>query len=376
MGFNRLKFTKLWTRHADFPTVETDENQVRADMQLLHDEAKDGLNKLEEELEAGTAATSLGAKSPATGADSNVQTELEALYKAHTSAGGIPAAGLEGQVLAKTSEENYAASWQNVSDLVAHLKGKADWFAGLDSNGILAHVHVPGDLAKVSQYCWRRTATSVNWGIQEGGQQQVTLCGSSGDSSDCETTVSYGTKVAVSATGELSLSGTTGTVAVGYDSVSNGNSVLPGKYFKKDSSFFRVPSDASVYDNREWDGNNDEYDYRVYVSAVPISAVQVQPGSDHVCSANRSAYPDYGEQDGFHFEYSGVVLEKAMAAPRMACGTYVGTGKYGSANPCTVALDFTPLFFIAVDTDYYAANYLVIYAGYAPGSYLVFTKGE
>ena len=39
MAFEKLNFTKDWTNPNDFPAYEGDESQVRADMQLLHDEA-------------------------------------------------------------------------------------------------------------------------------------------------------------------------------------------------------------------------------------------------------------------------------------------------------------------------------------------------
>lgn len=45
MSLDRLKYTKDWTNPADFPTVETSEDRVRADMQLLYDEIKSFLNE-------------------------------------------------------------------------------------------------------------------------------------------------------------------------------------------------------------------------------------------------------------------------------------------------------------------------------------------
>lgn len=78
MAFKRFQFTKLWTNPLDFPTVELEETQVRADMQELHDQAKDGLNELMGELEKPSAAASLGAYSPE-GEASNVQAELAEL---------------------------------------------------------------------------------------------------------------------------------------------------------------------------------------------------------------------------------------------------------------------------------------------------------
>lgn len=85
MAFKRFGFTKLWTDPAAFPTVETDEVQVRADMQVLHDESKNGLNGLMAEMEAKTASASLGAKAPDGSTASNVQKELDDLNAAkHT----------------------------------------------------------------------------------------------------------------------------------------------------------------------------------------------------------------------------------------------------------------------------------------------------
>jgi len=53
MGFERLRFSKEWTNPGDFPAVETSETKVREDMQILHNETRDALNTLMEDLEAG-----------------------------------------------------------------------------------------------------------------------------------------------------------------------------------------------------------------------------------------------------------------------------------------------------------------------------------
>ena len=52
MSFTELKFTKKWTDPEDFPTFEDSEEQVRADMQLLFDECRDGVNRLAGEIKA------------------------------------------------------------------------------------------------------------------------------------------------------------------------------------------------------------------------------------------------------------------------------------------------------------------------------------
>ena len=153
MGFSRFSFTKLWTDPVDFPTVETDENRVRADMQLLHDEAKDGLNHLMDQLEAPGAAEHIGAAA-ADGSKSTVQEELnkqrnglqrfagveavattlgeddttiptskavrdalENLEIPEGTGSGLPAGGETGQALVKASGEDGDCTWADVVSL-------------------------------------------------------------------------------------------------------------------------------------------------------------------------------------------------------------------------------------------------------------------
>lgn len=60
MGYlEKLEFSKDWTNAEDFPTYEADESQVRADLQLLHDEAKAAINALVEKLESNEFASHL-----------------------------------------------------------------------------------------------------------------------------------------------------------------------------------------------------------------------------------------------------------------------------------------------------------------------------
>lgn len=53
MALSKLQFTKDWTSKADFPTYESDETQVRADLQCLHNETKIFLNNMIDSLDAG-----------------------------------------------------------------------------------------------------------------------------------------------------------------------------------------------------------------------------------------------------------------------------------------------------------------------------------
>ena len=59
MAFSPLVFTKSWENSDDFPTYEPNETQVRADLQLLHDETRNWINRLVERLNDPTAADQL-----------------------------------------------------------------------------------------------------------------------------------------------------------------------------------------------------------------------------------------------------------------------------------------------------------------------------
>lgn len=58
--FDKYEFSKDWRNPSDFPTVETDENKVREDMQLLHEETKNAIHSLVEALALVTAALNIG----------------------------------------------------------------------------------------------------------------------------------------------------------------------------------------------------------------------------------------------------------------------------------------------------------------------------
>ena len=115
MAFPKLSFTKSWKNAVDFPTVETNETKVRADMQYLFDEIKEALNALIDKLNlrnlesfpAGGVVTSLGAD------DTTIPTS-KAVKDAMTKAGQLPSGGTAGQVLGKKSGTNFDMGWTDV----------------------------------------------------------------------------------------------------------------------------------------------------------------------------------------------------------------------------------------------------------------------
>lgn len=86
MAFERFAFTKSWTDAAAFPAYEPDEAKVRADLQCLHDEAKDGINRLIDALNDASAAARLPF-APTDGMKAEtVQEAIEEVFSAVTDA--------------------------------------------------------------------------------------------------------------------------------------------------------------------------------------------------------------------------------------------------------------------------------------------------
>ena len=79
MAFERLEFTKSWENPQDFPTYEQSEAQVRADLQLLHEETRQGINRLVDALNDSAAAAQL----PFSGEGLNAETVQEAILETY-----------------------------------------------------------------------------------------------------------------------------------------------------------------------------------------------------------------------------------------------------------------------------------------------------
>ena len=79
MAFERLEFTKSWENPQDFPTYEQSEAQVRADLQLLHEETRQGINRLVDALNDSAAAAQL----PFSGEGLKAETVQEAILETY-----------------------------------------------------------------------------------------------------------------------------------------------------------------------------------------------------------------------------------------------------------------------------------------------------
>lgn len=94
--------------------------------------------------------------------------------------------------------------------------------------------------------------------------------------------------------------------------------------------------------------------YMTWTTIYKISAqvVNIPAGeTTYVHSADRNAYPDSGTVDGLTYRYLGVPFQNAVTAPKIATGSYKGTGKYGASNPNSLTFDFTPKIVIIWDEE-------------------------
>lgn len=82
MSFATLEFSKSWKNTEDFPTYEPNEEQVRADMQLLHDETRTAFNALIAALNDPDAASGLPFVSENVPDADNVRQAIEKVYAA------------------------------------------------------------------------------------------------------------------------------------------------------------------------------------------------------------------------------------------------------------------------------------------------------
>lgn len=149
MEIPKLKFTKLWTNHDDFPTVETREEVVRSDMQLLFNEIRDYINATLSGVVStlGDTLTALQGKSGAgrigflkTAAidRENVQDAIECVQAqlVSVSQGGIADGGVTSAKLAPGAVDTAALA--NAAVTYDKIKDKAVGSAKLADNAVSA----------------------------------------------------------------------------------------------------------------------------------------------------------------------------------------------------------------------------------------------
>lgn len=229
---------------------------------------------------------------------------------------------------------------------------------------------VPDDvlafLGKYNQHWWRRRTPSYYEAVV-GEYGDKPLSWSSSQSSG--TKVQYSDSITIDAAGVISLVDPV-TIVVSYPNYTAAN-VIKGKYFKykllenegttspgSGSNYSGVHLAANADATRDLDtttSDNVSF-YIVYMSAAPVNSLFTDAGQwEYLQASERNAYPDSGTSDGYEYEYLGIPFENAVTAPKIAAGSYVGTGTYGQSNPTTLEFDAPPLMvFVVGDRSFFA----------------------
>jgi len=338
MAFTRFKFKKLWTSAKDFPTVEVDETKVRQDMQALHDEAKEGLNKLMDELEAQSGASGVGINMPAisgiTG-KGTVQQAVDALDQAAKAGGMIPAGGAANYVLGKRSAADHDVAW--LPPLPDYLSADSvlaastrDLF-GLPSSAVTNDVlHF---LGQYNLHCWRRKSAKKSVSL-DSTPHTVVLFSLQSFSSSAD--IQYSSSLKINDDNSVSLLNPQTLTVTGndYGAVSS----LAGKYFVgEDGAVYKAGDSITI---TRTNSGGSWYYFNLLYGYVPIV---VQPGEwAFLSSSDRNAHPDSGVSGDYEYQYLGVPFENARHVPKVAIGSYTGTGEYGADNPNTLDEGFAP----------------------------------
>ena len=108
----------------------------------------------------------------------------------------------------------------------------------------------------------------------------------------------------------------------------------------ENSPLYRVTEDTVLEYNSNSPRGLDAYNLKLIGSTDGVGSWQ------YIHSSDRNAYPDSGEQDGYEYEYLGIPFDNAVGAPKIATGSYVGTGTYGQNNPNSLTFEFEPKFVV------------------------------
>lgn len=213
---------------------------------------------------------------------------------------------------------------------------------GLGSDAVPSDVL--GYIGKYAQHWWKRTpliATETKTDIS----QQITLV--TGSSMN----ISYASAVLVDVNGGIELQNPD-TVSI--PNSGTGATTLAGLapcYIKTDRGVFYLPNGTTGGGSPSYTiGFTTSGITQVYLSInanVKAQTVGVDVTSEtpeYVQSSDRSAYPDFGKQDGYEYQYLGIPFDNAITAPKIATGSYTGTGTYGQNNPNSLTFEGTPYY--------------------------------
>ena len=161
---------------------------------------------------------------------------------------------------------------------------------------------------------------------------------------DMSFSIPYSSDISIDSNGVVSLKSPS-ELALTYGTYSQANT-LKGKYFNTFSYNSDPVHSKEVYymDVSESDVTRDSSGvYYIFGAAHLVSSEKSYSSTYEFISANsKDAYPESGEKDGYYYQYIGIPFENLPTAPKIATGSYVGTGTAGSSNPNSLTLDFEP----------------------------------
>ena len=216
------------------------------------------------------------------------------------------------------------------------------------------------------RYWWKRKSVSSHYEIEETNDitedssfptEDLYATASAYDGTEFD--IQYSDEVYVDETGKLQLRSPS-TVKLSYSvGYAQFQSVIPGKYFKPQTDetsnlpnpkyevLYAVSSGKAM--STVWSARNAYVVWWSKIRGVSSKYVESTGEWEYVYSSDRNAYPDSGEQNGYEYQFLGIPFENAREAPKIATGSYVGTGTYGASSPNSLTLDFEPKLVIVGD---------------------------
>lgn len=242
-----------------------------------------------------------------------------------------------GQVGAYTKEEV-------LSDETAQMYGfTEEQLPGVVPDDVLAF------LGKYAQYWWKRE--KIGYIEKQSPMPRTTI--TSVTSMPPTKTLSHSQNIIIDqSTGDLSLDNPS---TLSFDYLDGEDIVaLAPCYFTVDSGALNgvivyIPENSTFSESSDYTSATIVRNGNTLYIGTPEdnAAVQVTTEIDYsdleyIQSPNRYAYPDSGKQDGYEYQYIGMPLDNAVTAPKIATGSYVGTGTYGEDNPNSLTFEFNP----------------------------------
>ena len=207
-------------------------------------------------------------------------------------------------------------------------------------------------LNELYRYWWKRRSIAAHWDIVLGSlQNSVVFISVQMDPSRVQT-FQYSDHLNLSDTGEFSLKDPV-TIKYSFDTWESAKNTLSGKYVQITTLntatsdygpdvIWYIPSNANFV-------ATGYYQMKVDIQSVGSQYITDLGSYDYVYSDDRDAYPDSGQLNGVEYQYLGIPFENAREVPKIATGSYTGTGTYGSSNPNTLTFEFEPKLVIVGD---------------------------